>query len=115
MTSTLAPVRSAPDEEQRPESAIVRLQRGAQSGRPILIPGALEPLRPRTERVVEPPGPPGPHLDPVVPSKGERKDREHEHEGVGAPASTITLRDRIRLMGLRTTEAIIRSLRTASS
>jgi hypothetical protein len=105
----MSAVAMIPSERQQAESAVTLLQRGAQSGRPVLIPGALEPRRSPPERIVEPMGPRGPLFDPTLPGGGIWKEREPD-EG-RAPAAR-TLLDRIQQVGLRTVEGLIRLLAT---
>lgn len=99
-----------PDRNLHPEHAAVHhLQHAARSGRPVLLPGALEPQRDRPTVVLQPVRW-EPHLDAISRVPAPRTEREHER--AGAPAHGLRLLDRLQLVGLRGTEAIIRLLAT---
>jgi hypothetical protein len=87
-------------------AAVVQLQHAARSGRRVMIPGALEPLRQRPEVVV---APAEPKLDPVL---TDSRNRNEAREAGGTPAGAVTLLDRLQRIGLRLTEAVIRLLAT---
>ena len=111
----MAPKSAAADvtaswEPSNPRRAVDQLQYAARSGRPVMIPGALEPTRESHPTMVEPRGPRGPNLTPGHPE--DEAQAEREHDAGGKPAAPVTVLDRIGLMLLHTTERLIRLLRT---
>src|SRR5689334_22633327 len=82
-------------------AAVIRLQHAVRSGRRVMIPGALEPLRQRRAVVA---APDEPKLDAVA---TDSRNSDQAREAGGAPAGAVTLLDKLRLIGLRVTEAVI--------
>ena len=97
-------------EASNPRRAVDQLQYAARSGRPVMIPGALEPNRESHPTMIEPRGPRGPQLTPVHPEDGAQAERDHD--AGGRPAAPVTVLDRLQLMLLHTTERLIRVLHT---
>jgi hypothetical protein len=98
------------DERSHPGNAVAHLQRAVRSGRPALIPGALEPVHQSHQPVIERGCPCGPDLSPVRPE--DRARRERDREAGGAGAEPVTLLDFLKRALLRLTDGVIWLLRT---
>src|SRR5689334_6181614 len=75
------------DIPSHPNNAVGHLQRAARTGRPALIPGALEPRHPiheTHEPLLERAVPPGPTLNPGSPDDREKSPRDREAGGTPA-------------------------------
>lgn len=91
--------------------AVGHLQRAVRSGRPVLVPGGIEPRHPSREpSVIAPEGPFGPDLSPVRPE--DRARRERNQEAGGTPAEPVTVLDFVNRTLLRLTDFLIARLRT---
>lgn len=96
----------------QPNNTVDHLQRAALHGRPVLIPGALEPIRQVQTRqlVTERARPFGPDPGPVIPKDGVQ--RERDRDAGGTPAEPVTLLDFANRGLLRVTDFVIWLLRT---
>jgi hypothetical protein len=87
------------------QNAVAQLQLAVMTGRPALIPGALE-RRPETlDTSIEPPNPHGPVLTPPQPAPRELPEREHETPAT--PTEPVIRRDPSGSIMLRLIEALI--------
>jgi hypothetical protein len=93
-------------------AAVYRLQDAARTGRPALIPGALESARLRPTGLIEPPA----LLDPPSTAASDHPTTTAaDREDWGKPKAPVTLLDRLARVALRAVEAIIRLLGTRSA
>ena len=77
----------------RPEDTTATLQRAAQGGVPVLIPGALE-IRVRRPAALRGAAPAAVTLHAAAAAVHDRERLEHEREGGGAPSERTGMRHR---------------------
>ena len=90
------------------QNAVARLQIAVVTGRPALIPGALEPRHEPHETSIEPQTPHGPVLTRPQP---EARPHERDDEARATPTEPVIRRDPSGSIMLRLIEALIRLIK----